>query len=301
MTAGAVQATMVSSLPLPPKQRELDTGVLTPLSLPAPHLSPPKSAPSPSRSQRSSHPRKNQAHQAGREKPTPAPPKHPQPAPEQPTKAATGETAGIRIPQATMEPASGTASISVEDRTFGSRFCLLRQHRQSHRSPGTGTPRRPTPAPPRQERHPHLRHQPRRRPIQRLASKPAAAPLARPLRHARRTTSKASAPHRKATTLPSSTPSTTNPNNPKWSEVSLLITSIHTLPGTLSRMVCVYDRRDDFLARFDPPSHIPRGTSPILWLAALTLPCRLNLHPVRAGLVQNRDLFSSCQHPHRRS
>src|SRR5215831_19407601 len=28
-TAGAIQATMVSSIPLPPKQRELDTGVLT--------------------------------------------------------------------------------------------------------------------------------------------------------------------------------------------------------------------------------------------------------------------------------
>ncbi len=42
--------------------------------------------------------------------------------PEQPTKATTGETAGIRIPQATMELKSGTASISVEDRTFGARF-----------------------------------------------------------------------------------------------------------------------------------------------------------------------------------
>src|ERR1700729_2251896 len=28
-TAGAIQATMVASIPLPPKQRELDTGVLT--------------------------------------------------------------------------------------------------------------------------------------------------------------------------------------------------------------------------------------------------------------------------------
>lgn len=29
MNAGAIQATMVSALPLPPKQRTLDTGVLT--------------------------------------------------------------------------------------------------------------------------------------------------------------------------------------------------------------------------------------------------------------------------------
>jgi protein TonB len=106
-TAGAIQATMVSSLPLPPKQRELDTGVLTSeapkpdeIPLPEKKVKPIKQAP----------------------EPTPAPPKHPQPAPTQPTKAVTGETAGIRIPQATLELKNGTASAMVQDRTFGTRF-----------------------------------------------------------------------------------------------------------------------------------------------------------------------------------
>jgi protein TonB len=56
------------------------------------------------------------------EKPAPEPPKHIQPAPPQPMKAVTGETAGIRVAQSTLEVKNGTASVSVEDRTFGARF-----------------------------------------------------------------------------------------------------------------------------------------------------------------------------------
>jgi protein TonB len=56
------------------------------------------------------------------EKPTPTPPKHIQPVTPDPTKAVTGETAGIRIAQATLEVKNGTASVSVADRTFGARF-----------------------------------------------------------------------------------------------------------------------------------------------------------------------------------
>jgi protein TonB len=120
-TAGAIQATMVSSLPLPPKQRELDTGVLTSESpSPAPIVTKERTEPPPTPNEVAIPEKTKPIKQA--EKPTPAPPKHPQPAPEQPTKAATGETAGIRIPQATMELKNGTASIAVEDRTFGARF-----------------------------------------------------------------------------------------------------------------------------------------------------------------------------------
>jgi periplasmic protein TonB len=120
-TAGAIQATMVASIPLPPKQRDLDTGVLTSESpSPAPITAKERTEPPPTPNEVAIPEKTKPIKQA--EKPTPAPPKHPQPAPEQPNKAATGETAGIRIPQATMELKNGTASISVEDRTFGTRF-----------------------------------------------------------------------------------------------------------------------------------------------------------------------------------
>jgi protein TonB len=120
-TAGAIQATMVSSLPLPPKQRELDTGVLTSDNpSPAPLIAPEKTEPPPDPHE-VALPEKAKPPKVA-EKPTPAPPKHPQPVPPQPNKAATGETAGIRVPQSTLELKNGTASAMVQDRTFGSRF-----------------------------------------------------------------------------------------------------------------------------------------------------------------------------------
>ena len=121
-TAGAIQATMVSSLPLPPKQRELDTGVLTSEApSPAPVTTKEKTEPPP-KPDEVTIPEKAAKPLKQVPQPTPAPPKHPQPAPLQPTKAVTGETAGIRIPQATMELKNGTASAMVQDRAFGARF-----------------------------------------------------------------------------------------------------------------------------------------------------------------------------------
>lgn len=120
-TAGAIQATMVSSLPLPPKQRELDIGVLTSESpSPAPVATKQETAPPPKPDEVPIPEKAKPVKQAPL--PAPAPPKHPQPVPEQPTKAATGETAGIRIPQSTIELKNGTASAMVQDRTFGARF-----------------------------------------------------------------------------------------------------------------------------------------------------------------------------------
>ncbi|MDE1175385.1 MAG: TonB family protein [Edaphobacter sp.] len=120
-TAGAIQATMVASLPLPPKQRELDNGVLTSESpSPAPVVAKEKTEPPPKPDEVAVPEKTKPVKQAPQ--PTPAPPKHPQPTPPQPTKAATGETAGIRIPQSTIELKNGTASAMVQDRTFGARF-----------------------------------------------------------------------------------------------------------------------------------------------------------------------------------
>jgi protein TonB len=122
MTAGAIQATMVSSLPLPPTQRTLDTGVLTSEApSPAPVITKEKTEPPPSPNE-VAIPEKITKPTKTADKPTPAPPKHVQPVPPQPTKATTGETAGVRIPQATVELKNGTASVTVEDRAFGDRF-----------------------------------------------------------------------------------------------------------------------------------------------------------------------------------
>jgi protein TonB len=121
-TAGAIQATMVASLPLPPKQRDLDTGVLTSETpSPAPLIAKEKTEPPPTPHE-VPIPTKAVKPPKVAPKATPQPPKHVQPVPPQPQKAATGDTGGIRIPQATMELKNGTASMSVQNRTFGARF-----------------------------------------------------------------------------------------------------------------------------------------------------------------------------------
>ncbi len=120
--AGAIQATMVASIPLPPTQRTLDTGVLTSEApSPAPVTAKEKTEPPPSPKE-IAIPEKITKPIKTAEKPTPTPPKHVQQVTPDPTKAVTGETAGIRIAQSTLEVKNGTASVSVQDRTFGARF-----------------------------------------------------------------------------------------------------------------------------------------------------------------------------------
>jgi periplasmic protein TonB len=119
---GAIQATMVSALPLPPTQRTLDTGVLTSEApSPAPVVTKERTEPPPTPNT-VDIPEKITKPIKTAEKPTPTPPKHIQPVPPQPMKAITGETAGIRVAQSTMQVKNGTASVSVQDRTFGARF-----------------------------------------------------------------------------------------------------------------------------------------------------------------------------------
>jgi protein TonB len=117
-TSGAIQATMVASLPLADRQRFLDTGVLTsdsPSAAAATSTERTESAPAPN-----AVPIPDKAHAI--DKPQPAPARHPQPAPLQPKKAQTGETAGIRLPQSTLTLRNGTASATVRDRSFGERY-----------------------------------------------------------------------------------------------------------------------------------------------------------------------------------
>ncbi|MCU1324048.1 MAG: TonB family protein [Acidobacteriaceae bacterium] len=122
VTAGAIQATMVNSLPLPPKQRTLDEGVLTSEKpSPAPVQEKEKTEPPPSPKELAI-PTKTPPKPVKTAEKAVEPPKHVQPVPVQPTKAVTGETGGIRIAQATMQLKNGTASMTVADKTFGDRF-----------------------------------------------------------------------------------------------------------------------------------------------------------------------------------
>ena len=119
--AGAIQATMVSSIPLPPTQRTLDEGVLTSdAPSPAPVTAKEKTEPPPSPNE-VAIPEKTKPPKVA-DKPTPAPPKHVQPVTPPPTKAVTGDTAGIRIAQSTVELKNGTSSVSIQDRSFGERY-----------------------------------------------------------------------------------------------------------------------------------------------------------------------------------
>jgi len=121
--AGAIQATMVASIPLPPRQRQLDTGVLTSETpSPAPLIAKEQTAPLPTPNEVPIPIKKAVKPPKVAPKETPQPPKHVQPVPPQPKKATTGETAGIRVPEATMQLKNGTASVNVQDRTFGARF-----------------------------------------------------------------------------------------------------------------------------------------------------------------------------------
>ena len=123
-TAGAIQATMVNSIPLPPKQPVDEKNVLaSDAPSPAPIVTKETTPPPPS-------PRDIPVVVKQPPKPTrpvkEAPPveavRHPVPTPPAPTKAATGETAGVRLAQSTIQMKNGSASANVQDRSFGAHF-----------------------------------------------------------------------------------------------------------------------------------------------------------------------------------
>jgi periplasmic protein TonB len=117
---GAIQASMVSAIPLPPKAAPIDKNVLasdnvTPV--PAPQ---PKEATQPP-------PKpddvliKGKTPDKAAPKPTVAiPVKHPQPVPDT-TKAASGDAA-TQLPQSVSQVKNGTATVTVQDRVFGTRY-----------------------------------------------------------------------------------------------------------------------------------------------------------------------------------
>ncbi len=113
---------MVASIPLPPRQKMDEKNVLaSETPSPAPVVAKEKTAPPP-KPDEIPIPTKTAKPPKVAEKPTPEPPKHPVIEPPKPTKAATGEAPGVRVAMATMQLKNGTASVNVEDKTFGARF-----------------------------------------------------------------------------------------------------------------------------------------------------------------------------------
>lgn len=124
-SVGAIQASMVSSIPLPQKFKPVDKSVLAPDNVSPAPAPPPKEATIPP-------PRPTDILVKAKPQPTklgpitqPAPPKHPQPAPPSP-KAQTGESA-TQLPESITQMKNGTATATVQDRTFGNRYAYYVQ------------------------------------------------------------------------------------------------------------------------------------------------------------------------------
>jgi periplasmic protein TonB len=118
--AGSIQASMVSAIPLPEKAKAVDKSVLTPDSVSPAPLPPPKEAAAPPPRETDILVKaKDQPKKLG-PVPTPAPPRHPQPVPPS-AKAQTGESA-TQLPQSMMQLKNGSATLTVQNRTFGARY-----------------------------------------------------------------------------------------------------------------------------------------------------------------------------------
>lgn len=138
-TAGAIQASMVNALPLPPRQKFVDKAVLatdkpsiapaTPPPTPTPSAkatpTPPKAAPAP-RPDEILIPNKTAPKKPTLSKPSereqPLTPKRPAPMLAPNPRATTGEASGLQIPQSVTPLRNGTASLTVPDRVFGDRY-----------------------------------------------------------------------------------------------------------------------------------------------------------------------------------
>ncbi len=116
-----IQATMVNSIPLPPRQPTNTDNVLTSETpSPAPPVAKEKVAPPPD-PKAIDIPDKPQKPVKVAPKPVEATP-HPQPVKPQPQKATTGEAPGVRIAMSAQQTKAGTISVGTNDSTFGSRY-----------------------------------------------------------------------------------------------------------------------------------------------------------------------------------
>jgi protein TonB len=123
-SSSSIQASMVSSLPLPPRQPANPDSILaTETPTPAPVAATPRTVETP-RPDAIDIPIKTVKPIPTAEKNTPTPPQHPQTTKVDPTKAQTGESAGLSVPMSSTQTTMGTFSVGVTDSAFGVRFAF---------------------------------------------------------------------------------------------------------------------------------------------------------------------------------
>lgn len=126
VTAGAIQASMVSALPLPPRvQPNTDNVLATETPSPAPVTPAPKTVEAP-KVEAIPVPALTPKKATLAEKTTPAPPLHPQPTKAAPNKAQMGEAAAS-IPMSSVQTRAGTSSVTMQDSAFGTHFAYYVQ------------------------------------------------------------------------------------------------------------------------------------------------------------------------------
>jgi periplasmic protein TonB len=122
LQSGSIAVTAVTAIPLPPRQRFNEDHVLTSESPSIAPTPPKEKAEPPPKKDEVLIPEKTAKPPKVSEKPAPTPPKHVEVTPPTPTKATTGDSSGVRIPEAVQQVKNGTASITMDDRSFGQRY-----------------------------------------------------------------------------------------------------------------------------------------------------------------------------------
>ena len=122
--AGAIQASMVSSIPLPRKEAPVDKSVLAADSVSPAPVAPPKEATQPP-------PKPTDIEVKAKTQPAKVapvkaetPPKHPQPVPDT-AKAQSGQSA-TQLPQSVTQTKNGDAAATIQDKAFGERYAYYR-------------------------------------------------------------------------------------------------------------------------------------------------------------------------------
>jgi protein TonB len=119
---GAIQASMVSAIPLPPKAPPVEKSVLASEDVTKAPEPPPveKTAPPPKATDILVKSKPDKVVPKVAPKETPEPPKHPQPV--APSPKATSGDAATQLPQSISQTANGTATVTVQNRSFGNRY-----------------------------------------------------------------------------------------------------------------------------------------------------------------------------------